>query len=241
MRLCGSTKDAQEAARSINETPGSKAILIVGLGVLLVALQLLRWGIESLAFMLVPHTLLTNELVRTAVYLLLTGALVGWSRLRGVRLPVAPGAGRGAAPVRYGAACLVFAALFASTPFATGQAAEPAAWAALACGAIATPVFEELLFRGYVWDRLQCGFARDWQVLVVSAVLFGLWHLGYADAVAWRVAQPDMAGVAQGLPGLMKAKVAFGSMVGVVLGYLRLRTGGCLAPMLFHGCWNVLA
>ena len=211
---------------------------------MLAGFQLARWGLESLAFAVVPHTLLTNELVRTGVYLLLCAVLVLWARHRKVALTLVPPQvlterhSRGV----YGAALAGFAVLFGVTPLLTGQAHDPAAWAALACGALATPLFEELLFRGYLWERLKEVCPHAWQVIVGTAVLFGLWHLGYLDAVSWRMAQPDMllAG-GLGLVETMVLKVGFAAVMGLVLGYLRVRSGGCLAPMLFHGFWNLLA
>ena len=77
-------------------------------------------------------------------------------------------------------------------------------------------------------------------VLVFYALLFGLWHLGYADAVAWRIAQPDMGG-GMDLAAIMAGKVLFGTAIGVVFGALRLRWGTCLPSGILHGIWNTLA
>lgn len=215
-----------------------RIITVVCLVGLLGAFQLARWGLESLAYVGLSHTLLSNEVVRTAAYGVLTLALLGWARYREAVLPVLPRAGT---RIGYGVALLGFVGLFGATPLLTRQAASPAAWAALVCGALATPIFEELLFRGYVWDRLERVFSKDWQVLALSALLFGLWHLGYLDAVAWRMAQPDTLATAAGLAATMGGKALFATGMGIILGYLRQRSGGCLAPMLFHGYWNVLA
>lgn len=217
---------------------GQKIITVARLVGLLAVFQVARWGLESLAFMGVSHSLLSNEVVRTAAYGVLTLALLGWARYQRAVLPVLPRAGT---RVGYGVALLGFVGLFGATPLLTHQAASSAVWAALVCGALATPLFEELLFRGYVWDRLTRVFSQDWQVIVVSAMLFGLWHLGYLDAVAWRMAQPDALATTAEVAITMGGKVLFATGIGVVLGYLRQRSGGCLAPMLFHGYWNLLA
>lgn len=217
---------------------GQKIITVVRLVGLLAVFQVARWGLESLAFMGVSHSLLSNEVVRTAAYGVLTLALLGWARYQRATLPVLPRAGT---RVGYGVALLGFVGLFVATPLLTHQATSSAVWAALVGGALATPLFEELLFRGYVWDRLARVFSQDWRVIVVSATLFGLWHLGYLDAVAWRMAQPDALATTAEVAITMGGKVLFATGIGVVLGYLRQRSGGCLAPMLFHGYWNLLA
>lgn len=205
--------------------------------VVLAAAQAVRWGFETAAYALVPHTLFTDGLVRTAAYAALFAGLVGLARRDGTRLRLLPARlGPGYASVL--AVCVL---LVAATPPLVGQACEPAAWAALACGAIATPLFEEALFRGYVWDRLKPLLGEGWPLVLATAVLFGLWHVGYADAVLWRAAQPDMLGGTVGVAGLMAGKAVFASGMGVVLGALRLKWGNCLAPGAFHAIWNVLA
>jgi membrane protease YdiL (CAAX protease family) len=74
------------------------------------------------------------------------------------------------------------------------------------------PLFEELLFRGFLLPVL----ARGQQMavaLVISSLLFGAIHL-----------QP------MGLPTL--------SMLGFVMGLAMRHTGSLRTPMLVHACWN---
>lgn len=236
--------------------PGEgRMALVARMAALLAALQLGRWAFEALVFCLVPHTLLANELVRIASYLLMTGAVLALARRRGVHVRWLPRDAAGRVRIGRGAALALaaFALLFAATPFAAGDPASPLVWAELACAALATPLLEETLFRGYLWARLEPAFdmARDgapsrggWMLVLVTALLFGLWHLGYADAVAWRIAQPDMGaetGPAAGLAAIMAGKVLFGAAIGVVFGALRLRWGTCLPSGILHGIWNTLA
>ncbi|MBL4937797.1 CPBP family intramembrane metalloprotease [Clostridium sp. YIM B02515] len=41
---------------------------------------------------------------------------------------------------------------------------------------IAIPIFEELLFRGYVWNELKQNYKSDLTFYVVNTVLFAIWH-----------------------------------------------------------------
>lgn len=218
---------------------------------LLATLQLGRWAFESLAFCLVSHTLLANELVRIASYLLMTAAVLALARRRGVHVCWLPRDAAGRACMGRGAslALAAFALLFAATPFVAGDSASPLVWAELACAALATPLLEETLFRGYLWARLEPVFGAvprgasqrgGWPLVLATALLFGLWHLGYADAVAWRIAQPDMGG-GMDLAAIMAGKVLFGTAIGVAFGALRLRWGTCLPSGILHGIWNTLA
>ena len=235
----------------IRRVSEGRAALAARMAALLVALQLGRWAFESLVFCLVPHTLLANELVRIASYLLMTAAVLALARRRGVHVRWLPRDAAGRVRIGRGAALALaaFALLFAATPFAVGDPASPLVWAELACAALATPLLEETLFRGYLWARLEPAFDTGprgasqrggWPLVLATALLFGLWHLGYADAVAWRIAQPDMGG-GMGFAAIMAGKVLFGAAVGVVFGTLRLRWGTCLPSGILHGIWNTLA
>lgn len=224
---------------------GRLAACLARLLALCAALQLARWGLESLLFLAVPRTPLSDELVRAGVLFALLAALLAASRQARLSLSLLPRRlGPGYRASLAGAACL-----FLATPLAAGQAAEPAAWASLACTAIATPLFEETLFRGYAWARIQeaagTGAAADGRAgrppVLATSALFGLWHFGYADAVAWQLAAAGEPAGAVAVLGALAAKAAVGALVGLVLGILRQRCRCALAPALFHAAWNILA
>lgn len=46
---------------------------------------------------------------------------------------------------------------------------------------IVVPISEELLFRGYIWSRLEQAGGKHSRiaVLAIVTILFGIWHLGY--------------------------------------------------------------
>jgi membrane protease YdiL (CAAX protease family) len=98
-------------------------------------------------------------------------------------------------------------------------------------GSIVTPVFEELIFRGYVWNKLENAFHNKWIVYIFSVVLFGLWHIGYIDSIAFRTES--------GLLNAMIWKVIVGLCYGAILGGLRLKTKNCYSTILLHGVMNI--
>ncbi len=237
------TAAPQPAARPPQASlAGIRARAVGGVLLLMAALQAGRWAFESLAFCLVPHTLLSNELVRIVSYLLMTSAVLLLARRRGVRVRWLPRDAAGGVHLGPGccASLAVFAVLLVSTPFVTGRPGSALVWAELACAALATPLCEETAFRGYAWARLEPAFGGGWLLVLVSAALFGLWHLGYTDAVAWRIAQPDARAGAD-LASIMLNKVLFGTAIGFVFGALRMKWGTCLPSGVLHGIWNTLA
>jgi uncharacterized protein len=113
-----------------------------------------------------------------------------------------------------------------------------ALWAVLVVIPLGTVIPEELAFRGLLLALLR----RRWGVAaatLVSSGLFGLWHVlpslggGAANATIAGVVGADAAGTAV----RVVATVLFTSVAGVVLCWLRLRSGSLLAPVLAH--WTV--
>ncbi|MEV6306570.1 CPBP family intramembrane glutamic endopeptidase [Actinoplanes sp. NPDC051861] len=80
---------------------------------------------------------------------------------------------------------------------------------------LATVIFEEVAFRGVLWALIARDHGPVWAT-VITAVLFGLWHL----------------------PSL--PEVAFTTFAGAALGVLRQFSGGLPAPFLVHWTANGL-
>lgn len=87
---------------------------------------------------------------------------------------------------------------------------------------------EELLFRGYVQTRLNAvfGYSFVWLDirwgwgLVMSALLFGLWHLGWPmGAPAW-------------------PQVLWTAFAGLLFGAVREKSASVIAPVVLHGILN---
>ncbi len=94
---------------------------------------------------------------------------------------------------------------------------------------------EELLFRGYVQSRLNAALGRPrvflgvswgWG-LILTSLLFGLWHV-LNPLNPW-----------QGQWGLAWTWGLWTTCLGLLLGWTREKTGGLLAPWLWHGLINL--
>lgn len=104
---------------------------------------------------------------------------------------------------------------------------------------IITPLFEELLFRGYIWGKISesGGMVNpNGLTLITVTLLFMVWHLGYIDVLMLH----PLAGTGN-LPMIMISKMGIGLVLGLIVGYLRLKTGKTYASIIFHGLWNVFA
>jgi len=78
--------------------------------------------------------------------------------------------------------------------------------------AIAAPIFEELLFRGFLLPSLT-RYMSVWGAIVLSSLLFAVAHLSVAEILPLTV-------------------------LGMVLGVVYTRSRNLLAPMLLHSLWN---
>jgi membrane protease YdiL (CAAX protease family) len=101
------------------------------------------------------------------------------------------------------------------------------------------PLFEEPIFRGWIWSRMAAALparANELLTLIVSTVLFALWHLGYWDVVAIHVRSSTSFA---SLTHIMLMKMVVASIIGLLAGFLRWKTGKIYASILFHAFWNL--
>ncbi len=198
---------------------------IGGIVLLMAVLQALLFGIQQLIFLFVERTDFSDHMTTMAGMALLTVFYVFIFKMRGTELLVFPkkfGTG-------YIIATAVTVILMIANPLNYTGGAE-AIWM-LIFASIVIPIYEELIFRGYIWNKLNTVFSKEWQTYLVSTVLFGLWHLGYISSIAFRVDS--------GLANAMMWKVIVGLCFGVVLGAVRLKTKNCYSTVLLHGVMNL--
>ena len=99
-------------------------------------------------------------------------------------------------------------------------------------GSIVTPVFEEVLFRGVIWNKLNKHYTKEWKTYLMVTMLFALWHIGYAVGIyLWKGGN---------LLNCVMMKVMAGAIFGLITGAIRFKTRNCYSGMLVHGILNVL-
>jgi membrane protease YdiL (CAAX protease family) len=106
---------------------------------------------------------------------------------------------------------------------------------------LGTVLFEEVAFRGVLWGLL----ARDFGVsaaTVVSACLFGLWHVLPAMDLARTHTSVRGQSVAGGrrVAITVLATIVFTTIAGIVFAELRRRSGSLVAPIGLHWATNGL-
>ena len=106
---------------------------------------------------------------------------------------------------------------------------------------LGTVLFEEVAFRGVLWGLVRRGWGGV-RATVVSAALFGCWHvlpslrLNRVNPAVTDLVGPGPAGRAAAVAGA----VLFTAAAGVLLAELRRRSGSLLAPIGLHWAVNGL-
>lgn len=193
---------------------------------LMAALQAGRAAVRHILLLLFGQEALAEWIISCLLMLLLAAAVVLLARKQKVPLSVLPvkwSAG-------YTAATLAAAGLLLSSAWMQGPSFVAAA--GILNSSVCTPFAEELIFRGYMWNRLKEQFDKDITVAIITVLLFALWHLGYADVISGKVNGENLAFI-------MMMKAAVGLCYGAVLGVARMKIKNAYASMLLHGVMNI--
>lgn len=125
-----------------------KKVLSITVGLLL--LQLLRMGAKGLVFQVLERTIWTDEFVSSLYMLAATGMFLAAARKRRIKLHLFPAT----FSCGYKIGTMAVLAFFAATPIIT-QSVSPAGLVSLVYHAVITVVFEEVLFRGFVYQAVK--------------------------------------------------------------------------------------
>lgn len=193
--------------------------------VLLVFLQLLLLGIKLCLFVFFERTNYFDSIASMFAMMISTVLFVIFTNKRNVSLSIFPDK----FGISYILVTIVVAVLFIATP--SNFAGRFQTTILLIHSSIVTPIFEELIFRGYVWNKLNAVFSKEWKTYIISTVLFALWHIGYISSIAFRIQN--------GLANAMVWKVITGLCFGIILGAVRLKTKNSYSTILLHAALNI--
>lgn len=199
-----------------------KIIVIVESLVMMIVFQGLRELAEYIVGPWFPDTQYTKKMITMSTMIVLSLAVITYAKIKKQKLSIFPEK----FSKWYVIATCTAVILYITAP-ANYIEGLPAVMM-LIYGSIVTPVYEELLFRGYIWNRYNMVMSEEKYTYAWNVFLFAVWHLGYMipqvilcnwNAVIW--------------------KLIAGFGYGVVLGFVRLKTKNCWATILTHGILNL--
>ena len=106
-------------------------------------------------------------------------------------------------------------------------------------GVLIVPIIEEALFRGLGWQRISTALPQKNNALftwIITSIVFGLWHLGYADAILFHAEHTVSLA---SLPTALLWKVLIGGFIGGVAGLARWKTRKLPASIFVHALFNM--
>ena len=137
--------------------------IIVGL----ILIQVTRIGLKFCVFYFVERTRFTDSLV--SVLLMVVFTLIGIiiAKKKNISLSVFPQKHK----LVYAIATIIISALIILTPFITGNKSDFSILL-LVYSTVITPAFEELIFRGYVWNKLEEKLDKKFSVYIITTFIF---------------------------------------------------------------------
>jgi membrane protease YdiL (CAAX protease family) len=138
--------------------------------------------------------------------------------------------------IRYIAGCLFVLLLVVSSYFIMADIKYFALATNIHFG-LTTPVFEEVIFRGYCWNRLKKRNFSDLSAWIITSALFGLFHLGYYYQIEYATRfHPD----APPMVKIMLTKMLFGTVLGFLMGWIRWKSKKVYGSIILHAILNII-
>jgi CAAX amino terminal protease family. len=102
---------------------------------------------------------------------------------------------------------------------------------------ITTPILEELIFRGYSWNKFREQGYSNLKTLVITSLFFGLFHLGYYYQISYATKfHPD----APSMVKIMFAKIIFATILGLFMGLIRWKSKKVYGSVIVHSILNII-
>lgn len=149
---------------------------------LLIGLQISRIVLKQSAFLFLSYNKFNDVLISLVIIFLLTLFVISISKKEKISLDIFSYMKNKESKVYYfivtGALLLL---IFMSPSFSTKISIETIL--PLLYTTVMIPIYEELLFRSYIWNVLKNENEDEIKVYLLTTVLFSIYHIGYIDAV----------------------------------------------------------
>lgn len=214
---------------------GTRAYPLLKIIVILFGMQIIRIIMKETAFQFVQKNVLFHDLITLLIMLIFIVFIILICKKRNRNLSIFSNTQTKDTKTVYLILTLIVLLMIISTPFFNHDFSADTI-ISVTVSAVVTPVFEELIFRGYVWNELKHYYKSERIIYVINTLLFAVWHLGYADSIWFRMAT---RGPVTGFPFIMLMKVITGLCFGIVIGFIRYKFKNCYAAILAHSFMNV--
>lgn len=192
-------------------------------------LQITRIGIKSLVFLFLDRSLMADVIVSSIYMITIIILSIIIIKKKHIKLNIFPKNFNW----KYILTSIILSAFIFTTPIITKNYSLNDILSLL-YGAIITVIFEEIIFRGFVYKEIS-NIKNDLWAYIISTILFGIWHLGYIDTVMWRV---SMISPNANIMNIMFWKVITGLSFGIVVGFFRYKNKNVYSSIIVHALLN---
>lgn len=198
---------------------------------LLIGLQISRIALKQSAFLFLSYSKFNDVLISMIVMFLLTLLVIYKSKKEKISLDIFSYMKNKESKIYYfivtGA---VLGLIFTSPSFLTKTSIESIL--PLLYTTIMTPIYEELLFRSYIWNVLKQENEDEVRVYFLTTVLFSIYHIGYIDTIIMTSGFNHMT-----LMILIKCSLMLS--YGFFIGFFRYRIKNSYSCILVHSFINI--
>lgn len=198
-------------------------------------IQVIRVIVKQIILQFIEKNSMNSDLVTLLEMTLFIFLILMICKKRNISLSIFPNAQGKNTNTGYSIVTVIVLFLIISKPIFSNDISSSAI-IPLILSAIATPVFEELIFRGYVWNELKHCYKNELIIYVITTLLFAIWHLGYADSIWFKM---TLTGSTNELPFVIFMKVVTGLCFGIILGFVRYKFKNCYSSILIHSFMNI--
>ena len=202
---------------------------IINIILCLIALQIGRFSFKTLAFLFLDKNFITDVIVSSIYMIIIIIFSIISIKKNELELNIFPKN----LNWKYIVTLIILFAIIFTTPIITKNYSLYDILSLL-YGAIITVIFEEIIFRGFVYKEIS-NIKNDLWAYIISTIIFGIWHLGYIDTVMWRV---SMISPNANIMNVMFWKVITGISFGIVVGFFRYKNKNVYSSMIVHALLN---
>jgi membrane protease YdiL (CAAX protease family) len=189
----------------------------------IVVIQLLRIALKNVLFLLITPSLLINNIFNIIYMLIITIAFMYEIKKKRPLKKI---------PKRY----YLYATLIIIMNFISlfiGKKFTNEAYLFFLLNIIIMPIYEELLFREYIWNDLKKDY-NSTALIIITACLSALWYLGYIDTL---IMQMIFNNLELNFTRIL-IEIGIGFMYGLILGLSKIKFKNNYACILIHSVLN---
>lgn len=201
---------------------------VIRMILILTILQVIRIALRKLLLLFIPVTNVSTILINTFIFIIYTYILIKYCNKFKIDLKITKVSNKKA----YTVLSIIIALLIIINIII-----NPKDIISIIYSVLVIPIFEELLFRGYVWNRLSKKISKEFVIYIIVTIMFTLWHIGYVDSLILSSKLNNIEFNSM----VIVYKMIIGLIFGSLTGYVRYKTKNTYGSIVVHSIMNMVS